>query len=85
MNTVVLGAGIAGLGYLNSHAESENVRVYEKDSRLGGLCKSFVVNGFTFDSAVHLSFTESNIARELFDKTRYVKHKPIAYNFYEGK
>lgn len=37
MDTVVLGAGIAGLGYLNSHAACENIRVYEKDSRLGAV------------------------------------------------
>ncbi|MDE5818731.1 MAG: FAD-dependent oxidoreductase [Lachnospiraceae bacterium] len=85
MDTVVLGAGIAGLGYLNSYAECENIRVYEKDSRPGGLCKSFTINGFTFDSAVHLSFTKSEAARELFDKTQFTRHEPIAYNFYNGK
>lgn len=85
MNTVVLGAGIAGLGYLNKYAYCENIRVYEKDNRPGGLCKSFTVNGFTFDSAVHLSFTETKIARELFDQTQYVRHEPIAYNFFDGK
>lgn len=85
MNTVVLGAGIAGLGYLKRFADRENICVYEKENRPGGLCKSFQIKGFTFDSAVHLSFTESKPAREIFDRTQYITHEPIAYNFYEGK
>ncbi|MCM1537637.1 MAG: NAD(P)-binding protein [bacterium] len=85
MNTVVLGAGIAGLGYLHRFANHENVRVYEKDDRPGGLCRSFRINGFTFDSAVHLSFTGSEAVREVFDRIQYVSHEPQAYNFYEGK
>ena len=85
MNTVVLGAGIAGLGYLYNFKNRENICVYEKSDRPGGLCKSFVINEFTFDSAIHLSFTESDIVRGIFDKTEYIKHEPIAFNFYEGK
>lgn len=85
MNTVVLGAGIAGLGYLYNFKNQDNIYVYEKSNRPGGLCKSFVIDGFTFDSAVHLSFTESDIARRIFDKTNYIKHEPLAYSFYEGR
>lgn len=85
MDTVVLGAGIAGLGYLKRFADCENVCIYEKEERPGGLCKSFQIKGFTFDSAVHLSFTESSTVREIFDQTEYIAHEPVAYNFYEGK
>lgn len=85
MKTVVLGAGIAGLAYFNNLSTADDVCLYEKDYNLGGLCKSFNVNGFTFDCAVHLSFTNSDIVRNVFDKQEYYKHFPIAYNFYRDK
>lgn len=58
--------------------------IYEKEDYVGGLCHSFNVNGFSFDSAVHLSFTNSDEVRSVFDQTPYLNHKPIAYNFYDG-
>lgn len=51
-------------------------------NRYGGLCDNFEVNGFLFDYAVHLSFTENKRVREIFDRTPYYTHKPIAYNYY---
>ena len=84
MNTIVLGAGIAGLSYLYN-AKHESVEVFEKSDRPGGLCKSFRINDFVFDSAVHLSFTENQHVRNVFDKTDFLSHLPLAYNFYEGK
>lgn len=84
MNTVVLGAGIAGLSYLYN-AKDDTVQVFEKSDRPGGLCKSFRINDFVFDSAVHLSFTGNQSVRNVFDKTDYLTHLPLAYNFYEGK
>ena len=42
------------------------------------------MKGFSFDSAVHLSFTNSSEVRSVFDQTPYLSHKPIAYNFYDG-
>lgn len=85
MKTIVLGAGIAGLAYLNNLRNDDEVCLYEKDYRAGGLCKSFKVNGFTFDCAVHLSFANSDVVRKVFDKEDYYKHFPIAYNFYKDR
>ncbi len=85
MKTIVLGAGIAGLAYINNANKDENVYIYEKQSKPGGLCSSFNIQGFTFDSAVHLSFTTNSIVRKEFDREKYIKHFPIAYNFYQGK
>ena len=81
--TVILGAGIAGLAYAEA-LEKENTVIFEKSREAGGLCHSFKINDFIFDSAVHLSFTNNAIARTLFDKTPYLTHQPIAYNFYKG-
>lgn len=83
MKTAILGAGIAGLAYA-SELEKENATIFEKNDFYGGLCHSFEVNGFRFDSAVHLSFTNETTVREVFDKTPYIKHLPLAYNFYKG-
>lgn len=82
IKTAVLGAGIAGLGYANEL--EEDVLVFERSDYYGGLCHSFQIQGFRFDSAVHLSFTNDKNVREQFDKVPYRKHLPISYNFYDG-
>lgn len=82
IKTVVLGAGIAGLAYANE--VGTDAVVFEKNDYYGGLCHSFQVNGFSFDSAVHLSFTNEEEVRNEFDKVPYMKHLPISYNFYGG-
>ena len=84
MKTIVLGAGISGLAYLNNANKSEDIYVYEKTNQIGGLCSSFEIDGFIFDSAIHLSFTENNIVRNTFDKVDYIKHSPLSYNYYHG-
>ena len=82
VNTVVLGAGIAGLAYA-SRARG-TVKVFEKNAAPGGLCGSFVKDGFTFDYGIHQSFTTIPEAREFFDKTDYTCYKPHAANHYYG-
>jgi protoporphyrinogen oxidase len=85
VDTLVLGAGIAGLAYAYEKRNTqEHTVLFEAEPYAGGLCHSFTVNGFTFDSAVHLSFTENPVARAFFDTTAYIKHEPAAYNFYKG-
>ncbi len=85
---VVLGAGIAGLAYANKMKSTANdqktVVIFEKENYIGGLCHSFNINGFVFDSAVHLSFTQNDEVRKVFDKVPYYKHSPNPYNFYYG-
>ncbi len=82
-DNIVLGAGIAGLDY--SYACNHNCTIYEQDDFIGGLCHSFTVDGFTFDSAVHLSFANDTTVRSIFDQASYHTHLPIAYNFYQGQ
>ena len=81
---IVLGAGISGLAYTNAMGK-ESTLIIEKNDYYGGLCHSFKIDDFTFDSAVHLSFTNDEIVRSEFDKVDIWKHKPISYNFYSGK
>jgi protoporphyrinogen oxidase len=88
IDTIVLGAGIAGLAYANE-SKNRNVVVFEAENHAGGLCRSFKIEtplgAFTFDSAVHLSFTTDTDARAFFDRTPYIRHEPLAYNFYNGR
>lgn len=83
MNTLVLGAGIAGISYAY-HRKDDCVTVYEKNSYIGGLCHSFSIQGFTFDSAVHLCASEIDDVLKVFRNVQIQEHQPVAYNFYEG-
>lgn len=52
---VVIGAGLAGLAFTRE-LESDSVVILERDARPGGLLKSLNINGFWFDSVVHLLY-----------------------------
>jgi len=53
---VILGAGLTGLS-VAYHLEQQgftNYKIFEKDSTVGGLCRSVQQDGFTFDYTGHL-------------------------------
>jgi len=50
---LILGAGLAGLSAAAALRESDTL-VLEREGEVGGLCRSRVVNGFTFDCTGHL-------------------------------
>ncbi len=84
--TIILGAGISGIsvGYHLSLKGIDSV-IYEQDCDWGGLCGNFTINGFRFDKAIHLSFTEDEHVKKIFsDSCEYITHKPMAYNYYKG-
>ncbi len=51
---VVLGAGLTGLSAAYHLQDHESVTVLEREERPGGLCRSVVKDGFTFDLTGHL-------------------------------
>jgi protoporphyrinogen oxidase len=59
LKIAILGAGISGVSLARMLAEDgHGVTVLEKSERAGGLCKSRVVDGFTFDEAGgHIMFS----------------------------
>lgn len=86
INTIILGAGIAGLS-TNYYLEQEKKRlILEKENYFGGLCHSFNLDGFVFDTFIHLSFTKEDDVIDLFSKSvESFTHQPIAYNYYHGR
>lgn len=85
--TVILGAGISGISasYHLNQKDIDNI-IFEKDDDWGGLCGNFEIDGFRFDKAIHLSFTQDNHVKELFSKScEYITHKPLAYNYCKGR
>lgn len=71
----ILGGGIAGLGAaLRARDLDQQAVVFEAASSAGGLLDNFVVDGFRFDNAVHLSFATEPEVRRIFDRTPYLTH-----------
>jgi len=50
---VIVGAGLAGLSTAH-HLGTLPYRVFEKEREAGGLCRSYQLDGFTFDMTGHL-------------------------------
>jgi protoporphyrinogen oxidase len=66
-NVVVLGGGLAGLSTLwhLQNAGCEASFLFEKESRIGGLTRSEVINGFTFDYTGHLLHFKNESVKKL--------------------
>lgn len=82
---VILGGGVAGISaayHLNGMAD--DVVCYEANSTVGGLLSNFSINGFRFDNAVHLSFTEDEYVKAMFSKTENYSHAPESSCYENG-
>jgi len=66
-NTVIIGGGLAGLsaGY---HLAEQEPTVFEREKEIGGLCRSFTQDGFTFDCTGHLIHLRNPYTKELVAK-----------------
>lgn len=86
INTIILGAGIAGLGAaLKAREMNSKAIIFEAKNSAGGLLDNFEIKGFRFDNAVHLSFAKEDKVREIFDQTSFYRHAPDALNFEKDK
>lgn len=81
-NIVIMGAGIAGIGA--GYRFGDAATLYEARHRYGGLCDNFTIDGFRFDTAVHLSFANEKLVRSVFDQCPYYSHHPLAQNYCDG-
>ncbi len=61
---VIIGGGLAGVsaGY---HLAEHDPIVFEKENAIGGLCRSFTQDGFTFDCTGHLVHLKNAYTKEL--------------------
>ena len=65
-STVVIGAGPTGLAA--SYHLGKGSLLLEKGDSVGGWCRSIVDNGFTFDYAGHIMFSNDAYVLDLYDK-----------------
>lgn len=77
---VIIGGGLAGLS-AGFHLAKYRPTVFEREKTLGGLCRSFQQDGFTFDCTGHLihlknQYTKDLVARLLPDS--FNSHERLA-------
>lgn len=68
---VILGAGLTGLSTAY-HLEQQgyyDYKIFEKDTTIGGLCRSITKNGFTFDYTGHLLHINNSYFKEFIEST----------------
>lgn len=64
---LIIGAGLAGLSTAY-HLGNEDYQIYEKEGEVGGLCRSFKQDGFTFDYTGHLLHLQHDYTKKLLEK-----------------
>jgi protoporphyrinogen oxidase len=64
---LIIGAGLAGLSTAY-HLGDRPCRVIEKEKEAGGLCRSYRMDGFTFDYTGHLLHFRQPAIRELVER-----------------
>ncbi len=86
---IILGAGLSGLSVAwHLQGKGTNCQIFEKESEIGGLCRSKKVNGFTFDYDGHsLHFRDSytfNLIKSLLG-SNLLEHQRSAWIYSHGK
>ena len=87
-STVILGAGISGLGAAYScKRKGINPIILEKDNTFGGLCGNFTIEDYRFDRFVHFSFAKEKAVVDIFNDSagEIITHIPNPYNIYNKK
>jgi protoporphyrinogen oxidase len=76
---VIIGGGLAGAsaGY---HLADSDPLLFEKEAVIGGLCRSFIQDGFTFDCTGHLIHLRNAYTKELVSTIL-----PDAFNAHERR
>ena len=63
---LIIGAGLAGLSTAY-HLLDEEYQIYEKEEKVGGLCRSFNQGEFIFDYTGHLTHLNSILVISAID------------------
>ena len=64
--TIIVGSGPTGMSA--AYHLDEDYLMLERDASVGGLSRSLSLNGFTFDYAGHIMFTNDEYAKAMFKK-----------------
>jgi protoporphyrinogen oxidase len=64
---LIIGAGLAGLSTA-FHLDSLPYKIFEKEKEVGGLCRSYHLDGFTFDFTGHLLHFRQTEIRTLIER-----------------
>ncbi|MCK4385256.1 MAG: FAD-dependent oxidoreductase [candidate division Zixibacteria bacterium] len=100
MKIAVLGGGLSGLSlayFLQDNKKVESIQIFEKEKTIGGLCRSFEINGTRYDIGPHIIFSKDqkilevllNILGDNLQKIRrsnriLYKNKFVKYPFENG-
>lgn len=83
---VILGAGLAGLSA--AYHLKNDYEIFEKRDRVGGLCRSETIDGFTFDYAIHILYSSNpyatNLIQQVLLKDRLHIQKRSSWVFSKG-
>ena len=85
----ILGGGVSGLSAAwHLQKRGTDCQIFEKESELGGLCRSKKINGFTFDCDGHLLHFKHryafNLVRSLL-KDNLVEHQKSAWIYFRRR
>ncbi len=89
-HVAIIGGGMAGLGAaheIEQDGSKKNYRLYEKESRLGGLCRTEAENGFLFDYTGHLLHFRTEYFEDLVHRrigSNLVKRTRSAWIYSKG-
>jgi protoporphyrinogen oxidase len=83
---LILGAGLSGLSAA-FHLKGKEYQVFEKEGEVGGLCRSAIQDGFTFDYTGHLLHLSHPYTQELLKELlpdRLIRHQRRAAIYLKG-
>jgi protoporphyrinogen oxidase len=63
----ILGAGVSGLGAAT--VLKEKSIILEKNNTIGGLCRSKIINGFSYEYGTHVFFTKNQQMIKILEET----------------
>lgn len=83
---LIIGAGLTGLSTAY-HLQNKEYVIYEKEARVGGLCRTVEKDGFLFDFTGHLLHFRRDYVKGLlfkFLKDKLIRHERRSYIFSKG-
>jgi protoporphyrinogen oxidase len=83
---IILGAGVAGLSAA-FHLKGKEYRIFEKEGEVGGLCRSAIQDGFTFDYTGHLLHLSQPYTKELLNgllPDQLIRHQRRSAIYFNG-